>query len=35
MCAPTPNGGVYMYNIRSFAILTAPKCEYVLKSQLF
>ena len=29
------HGGVCMYNIRSFALSTALKCEYVLKSQLF
>ena len=27
--------GVCMYNIMSFALLTALKCECVLKSQLF
>ena len=29
------HGGVCMYNIRSFALSIALKCEYVLKSQLF
>ena len=29
------HGGVCMYNIRSFALLIALKCERLLKSQLF